>query len=98
MAKVSKTIQQWDGKWQGKTTACKIISQMLNPTDKDSQDIVAWLSPLNFFTKQNDVFSRRQEGTGKWLLEADTFKKWLDGTDRTLWCPGLRMIVPLQRL
>ena len=67
---------------------------MLNPTDKESQDIVAWLSPLNFFTKQNDVFSRRQEGTGEWLLAADTFKKWLDGTERTLWCPGLRMVVP----
>jgi len=63
-------------------------------TDQKSQDIVTWLSSLNFSTKQNDFFGRRQQGTGEWLLEAETFKKWLDGTERTLWCPGLRMSFP----
>jgi hypothetical protein len=55
---------------------------------------MTWLSPLNFSTKQSDFFRRRQEGTGEWLLEDDVFKKWLDGTERILWCPGLRMIIP----
>jgi hypothetical protein len=33
------------------------------------RDIVSWLSPLNFWSKQNDVFNTRLEGTGEWLLE-----------------------------
>ncbi|KAH0543124.1 hypothetical protein FGG08_002550 [Glutinoglossum americanum] len=37
----------------------------------------------------DDIFRRRQEGTGEWLLNADAFEKWQDGTERTLWCPGI---------
>lgn len=64
--------------------------------DQESQKIVAWLSPLNFWAKQDDTLSRKQEGTGQWLFEHPAFKGWLDGTDRTLWCPGMRMLVRLQ--
>ncbi len=59
--------------------------------DDESQAIISWLSPLNFASKQIDVSSRRQEGTGEWLLEADEFNSWLSGNKRTLWCPGIRM-------
>ncbi|KAI9783675.1 MAG: hypothetical protein M1839_003523 [Geoglossum umbratile] len=55
------------------------------------QNVVRWLCPdplLNFQTKHADTFNRRQEGTGEWLFQDDTFKKWLDGTEKTLWCPG----------
>jgi hypothetical protein len=52
---------------------------------------VAWLSPLSFYAKQNDIYSRWKEGTGKWLIEADLFKAWLDGTEKTLGCPGMRL-------
>jgi len=64
--------------------------------DQESQKIVAWLSPLNFWAKQDDTLSRKQEGTGQWLFEHPAFKGWLDGTDRTLWCPGMRMLVHLR--
>jgi hypothetical protein len=47
--------------------------------------------PLNFWAKQKDIFSRHQAGTGKWLLETDLFKQWLDGSCKILWCPGIRM-------
>ena len=48
--------------------------------DLQHQKIADWLSPLDFSAQQNDFLSRRQEGTGQWLLESDTFKKWVDGT------------------
>ncbi|KAN0073009.1 hypothetical protein V8E54_009123 [Elaphomyces granulatus] len=54
-----------------------------------NRHIVDWISTLNFSTKQNDFFGRHQEGTGEWMLQDVTFKKWLDGTERVLWCPGL---------
>ena len=58
--------------------------------EKERDDLLAWLSPLNFWTKQNDVFSRRQKETGKWLLKHELFGQWLSGIERILWCPGIR--------
>jgi hypothetical protein len=58
--------------------------------DQESLDILDWLSPLNFWTKQYDAFSRKEEGTGQWLFEEPAFNEWLEGTERTLWCPGMR--------
>ena len=57
----------------------------------EEQEIINWLSPLEFFSKQNDALSRRQEGTGRWLLESSEFRSWLDTPGKeVLWCPGLR--------
>jgi hypothetical protein len=35
--------------------------------EKDD-NILEWLSPLNFCEKQDDLYERRQSGTGEWLL------------------------------
>jgi hypothetical protein len=59
--------------------------------DQLAQDLMAWLSPLNFWVKQIDHLGRRQEGTGEWLLNAPEFKGWLEGRTNVLWCPGIRM-------
>ncbi len=56
--------------------------------DKDLK-ILDWLSSRNFLTKKNDVLSRRHEQTGAWFLNSTTFKEWLAGPARTLWCPGI---------
>jgi hypothetical protein len=53
--------------------------------------ITDWLSSLNFRAQQDDVFVRRQKGTGQWLLEFKEFKDWLAGARRTLGCFGIRM-------
>jgi NACHT domain len=47
------------------------------------------LSSVNFWGKQHDVYSRAQEGTGKWILEDPTFKSWLAERHGILWCPGV---------
>jgi Cdc6-like AAA superfamily ATPase len=39
--------------------------------------------------QQRDLISRRQEGTGGWLLQSDEFKSWFSGTRDTLFCPGI---------
>jgi len=57
---------------------------------QESQTVLNWLSPLDFCSKQNDVFSRRQEGTGEWFLDHHSFKDWIEGRGETLWCPGIR--------
>ena len=60
---------------------------------EQNQKILTWLSNLNFDEKQRDILSKRHPGTGRWLLDSDTFKAWRNGHDRspsTLWCPGIR--------
>ena len=58
--------------------------------DKESMEAIAWLSPLNFRIKQNDVFRACHPGTGRWLLQSTEFQDWLDGGTKTIWCPGIR--------
>ena len=54
--------------------------------------ILEWISPINAITKQVDIFSNRQEGTGQWFLQTDSFRQWVHPTtlyQRTLFCPGI---------
>ncbi|KAF8162087.1 hypothetical protein K438DRAFT_2070280, partial [Mycena galopus ATCC 62051] len=39
-----------------------------------NQDIINWLSPINFFLRQADISELRVRGTGEWLLEHPLFK------------------------
>src|SRR5437016_5241473 len=58
---------------------------------QEAQRIIDWLSPLNFATIQNDTFATRVKGTGEWLLDNNLFKDWLNGANKILWCPGIRI-------
>lgn len=51
--------------------------------------IVEWLSPTDFPAQQHDIISRREDGTGQWFLDTVEFKGWLDGPNKTLFCPGI---------
>ncbi|KFY79257.1 hypothetical protein V499_01723 [Pseudogymnoascus sp. VKM F-103] len=46
------------------------------------------MSPLTFKKTHDDVVINRLENSGQWLLEHQTFDKWLRGDLLTLWCPG----------
>jgi DNA replication protein DnaC len=48
-----------------------------------------WLSPTDFPAQQQDIITRRQEGTGQWFIDSAEFKRWLQGSDKTLFCPGI---------
>ncbi len=60
--------------------------------DDEFKAVTAWLSSFDFTAKQIDFLNRCQAGTGEWLLSSPRFQNWLDGEERTLWCPGLRKI------
>lgn len=57
--------------------------------DQNFLAILDWLSDTNFPAQQNDIFSRCQEGTGRWLLESTEYKAWIDGSEPLLFCPGI---------
>ncbi|KAL8720577.1 MAG: hypothetical protein Q9181_007891 [Wetmoreana brouardii] len=48
-----------------------------------------WLSPINFFKTQQDIFGRREEGTGTWLIDSPEFQDWVVGSSHTLCCFGI---------
>jgi hypothetical protein len=56
---------------------------------QEDAEIIAWLSPINFWTQQTDTHSRAQEGTGEWLLHHHKFEDWVHGQCKTLWCQGM---------
>lgn len=64
--------------------------EKLRALSSEEQDVVKWLSPLEFFSKQSDALSRHQKGTGRWLLESNEFRSWVGTAGRVLWCPGMR--------
>ena len=57
--------------------------------DEEARSILDWLTLIDYDADQNDFLSRRQEGTGKWLLESTAFQSWLKANKQTLFCPGI---------
>ncbi|KAJ6261446.1 ankyrin repeat [Drechslerella dactyloides] len=55
----------------------------------EQQDILDWLTPIDFASRQNDIISRRHKGTGKWLLFSKEFQTWLTQNKGTLFCSGI---------
>ncbi|KAJ7440446.1 ankyrin repeat-containing domain protein [Mycena latifolia] len=53
------------------------------------KEILNWITSLNFFQRQADVFHAWQIGTGEWLLSDATFKNWELGSGGVLWCRGI---------
>lgn len=54
------------------------------------KEIASWLSDLSFDDVQQDIYSRKEEGTGKWFLQSCEFTQWINGPNNKLWCPGIR--------
>ncbi|KAJ7444032.1 ankyrin repeat-containing domain protein [Mycena latifolia] len=55
----------------------------------EEKQILDWITSLNFFQRQADVFRAWQPGTGEWLLSDATFKNWTLGSRGVLWCRGI---------
>jgi len=53
------------------------------------QRILDWLTPIDHASEQRDAISRRQQGTGEWLLRSQNYQDWLNTESRTLFCPGI---------
>jgi hypothetical protein len=59
---------------------------------QDNQErriILDWLTPIDYGVQQSDFISRRQAGTGQWLLDSNEFQEWLNQGNQTLFCPGI---------
>jgi Cdc6-like AAA superfamily ATPase len=55
----------------------------------EHENILEWLTPINYAPQQSDYIRRRQQGTGQWLLNSTEFQTWLNNGKQTLFCPGI---------
>jgi DNA replication protein DnaC len=56
---------------------------------QEHQAIIDCLTPIDYAPQQSDFISRRQEGTGQWLLDSNEFQEWLNQSKQTLLCTGI---------
>ncbi|KAL3480495.1 hypothetical protein BJX99DRAFT_266432 [Aspergillus californicus] len=57
--------------------------------DGEQEEILFWLTPLDFSPLQNDLISRKQEGTGEWLPQSSEYQQWESTRGSILFCPGI---------
>jgi len=56
---------------------------------QEHREILDWLTLIEHAPQQSDFISRRQEGTGQWLLDSNEYQEWLNQSKQTLFCPGI---------
>ncbi|KAI0440392.1 hypothetical protein F4803DRAFT_527515, partial [Xylaria telfairii] len=56
---------------------------------KQKQEILAWLTPIDYSAHQSDFIRRRQAGTGQWLLDSPEYRHWVATKKEALFCPGI---------
>lgn len=56
---------------------------------KEDREILNWLTAINYGLQHSDYRTRRQPGTGLWLLDAKEYKTWRSTPAQTLFCPGM---------
>ncbi|KAJ5514961.1 hypothetical protein N7463_004513 [Penicillium fimorum] len=53
------------------------------------KELIDWISPLNFITKQSMISNEHHKGTCKWFLSRDDFREWREGDNTMIYCPGI---------
>ncbi|KAJ6438048.1 purine and uridine phosphorylase [Purpureocillium lavendulum] len=53
------------------------------------REILKWLTEIDYAPQHCDYLRKRQEGTGRWLLESPEYQDWLKANRQTLFCPGI---------
>ncbi|KAJ7443720.1 ankyrin repeat-containing domain protein [Mycena latifolia] len=86
------TLGIWDADQEHKKDHHALLELGWDQQDRskgiEQKQILDWITPLNFFQRQADVFRTWQPGTGDWLLSDAKFKNWELGSG-VLWCRGI---------
>jgi hypothetical protein len=75
--------------FNGRLTRDGVVKLVQHQDDQERHAIMDWLSPVVYTSQQSDFISRRQAGTGQWLLDSEEFQAWLNTNKLTLFCPGI---------
>ena len=61
----------------------------LDNDQRERHALLDWLTPLNFPAQQSVFFSKRQTGTGRWLIDTAEFNTWMSTPGKNLVCRGM---------
>jgi len=75
--------------FNGRLTRDYVFKVVRYQENQEYQAILSWLTPIDFVSQQNDFITRRQEGTGQWLLDSTEYQSWQEKNTKTLFCPGI---------
>ncbi|TVY17131.1 Ankyrin repeat, PH and SEC7 domain containing protein [Lachnellula arida] len=75
--------------FNGEFTRDNMVKLVHHQDDQERQAILDWISSVDFPSQQKDIISRRQDGTGLWLLDSEEYKAWSSLKGQTLFCPGI---------
>jgi Cdc6-like AAA superfamily ATPase len=75
--------------FNGRLTRDNMVKLVRHQENQESQTILNWLTQIDFVSQQNDFITRRQAGTGQWLLDSTQYQSWLETNKQTLFCPGI---------
>lgn len=75
--------------FNGQHTRDNVVKLVQHQENQKHVEILKWLTPIDFVSQQHDFITRRQEGTGQWLLDSAEFKAWVETEKQTLFCPGI---------
>ncbi|KAL7910736.1 hypothetical protein GGI35DRAFT_478150 [Trichoderma velutinum] len=66
------------------------IDKLVNgQRNKDQQEILEWLTPIDYASQQRDYMNIRQPDTGHWFLNSEEYQTWVGSDKQTLFCPGI---------
>lgn len=57
--------------------------------NKDNQEIIEWLTPIDYAPQQRDYMNIRQPDTLHWFLNSEEYQNWIGSDKYTLFCPGV---------
>ncbi|RFU33238.1 hypothetical protein B7463_g3094, partial [Scytalidium lignicola] len=75
--------------FNGRFTRDNVVKLVQHQEDQRRQIVLDWITTINYAPQQTDFITRRQIGTGQWLLDSVEFQEWLNTKQRTLFCPGI---------
>lgn len=56
---------------------------------EERQNILEWLTTIDYASQQSDFINRREVGTGQWLIDSEEYQAWVQTPKQTLFCPGI---------
>ncbi|KAH8901517.1 ankyrin [Thozetella sp. PMI_491] len=70
-------------------TGNNVVKLVRDLENKQREELLQWISPVNYVTKQLDLVSHRQPKSRRWLFKSPQYSQWLAENGRLLFCPGI---------
>ncbi|KXJ85091.1 hypothetical protein Micbo1qcDRAFT_198942 [Microdochium bolleyi] len=66
------------------------VAKIVKRQDQQAhEEVLDWITPIDYAAQQSDFINRRQAGTGQWLLDSSEYQNWIAFAKEPLFCPGI---------